>query len=94
MLAHLAPSVLLRSVQHLTVHRWAVGSQQQARRNAMLAATECAQRRIERDEVADYLASRYPDQHPAPRPTHRPAHRPAHGDPGGADRGRLRRSQG
>ncbi len=34
---------------------WPVESQQRARRNAMLAATDCAQRRAERQEVADYL---------------------------------------
>ena len=39
------------------VHRWAVESQQRARRNAMLAATECAQRRAERDEVDDFFAA-------------------------------------
>ena len=37
---------------------WPVAAQQQARRNAMVAATACAQRRIEREEVADILASR------------------------------------
>ena len=39
------------------VHRWAVESQQRARRNAMLAATECAQRRAERDEVDEFFAA-------------------------------------
>lgn len=38
---------------------WPVAAQQQARRNAMVAATACAQRRIEREEVADFLASRH-----------------------------------
>lgn len=44
---------------------WPVTAQQQARRNAMVAATACAQRRIEREEVADFLAARDagPDQH-------------------------------
>ena len=37
---------------------WPVAAQQQARRNAMVAATACAQRRIEREEVADFLRSR------------------------------------
>ena len=37
---------------------WSVDSQQVARRNAMLAATQCAQRRAERQDVADYLADR------------------------------------
>ena len=45
---------------------WAVESQQVARRNAMLAATECAQRRAERRDVEDYLAGRRP---PTPPPT-------------------------
>ena len=37
---------------------WSVESQQVSRRNAMLAATQCAQRRAERQEVADYFAAR------------------------------------
>ncbi|MGA8846328.1 MAG: hypothetical protein WB471_06910 [Nocardioides sp.] len=37
---------------------WPVAAQQQARRNAMVAATACAQRRIEREEVADFLRVR------------------------------------
>jgi len=35
---------------------WPQTSQEQARRNAMLAATACAQRRVERQEVDDYFA--------------------------------------
>lgn len=38
--------------------QWPVESQQQARRNAMLAATAATQRRVEREDVADYLARR------------------------------------
>ena len=38
--------------------RWAVRSQQQARRNAMVATREATRRRIERDEVAAYVAAR------------------------------------
>lgn len=38
---------------------WPVEAQQQARRNAMIAATACAQRRVEREEVDDFLADRY-----------------------------------
>lgn len=38
---------------------WPVASQHHARRNAMLAATACAQRRAEREDVADFLAARY-----------------------------------
>jgi hypothetical protein len=37
---------------------WAVASQHRARRNAMIAATELAQRRAEIDEVEEFLASR------------------------------------
>ena len=40
--------------------RWSVESQQVARRNAMVAATACAQRRAERLEVAEFLAQRHP----------------------------------
>ncbi len=36
---------------------WPASAQQRARRNAMVAATACAQRRIEREEVADFLAT-------------------------------------
>jgi hypothetical protein len=37
---------------------WPQTSQEQARRNAMIAATACAQRRVERQEVDDFFASR------------------------------------
>ncbi|MEO9325054.1 hypothetical protein ABFT23_16285 [Nocardioides sp. C4-1] len=37
------------------VQDWPVASQQQARRNAMVAATACAHRRAEREDVADFL---------------------------------------
>ena len=37
--------------------RWARASQQGARRNAMVASTDLTRRRIERDQVDDYLAS-------------------------------------
>lgn len=40
------------------VRTWSAGSQQRARRNAMLAATDCAQRRAEREDVEDFLARR------------------------------------
>ncbi|WP_139981700.1 hypothetical protein [Nocardioides litoris] len=46
---------------------WPVASQQQARRNAMVAATACAQRRAEREDVADYLAA-LPVRDPAAAP--------------------------
>ncbi|WP_235734681.1 hypothetical protein [Nocardioides alcanivorans] len=39
------------------LQRWAVSSQQTARRNAMLGATECAARRAVRLDVDTYLAS-------------------------------------
>ena len=41
-----------------TISEWPVASQQQARRNAMVAATACAHRRAEREDVASYLAER------------------------------------
>jgi len=41
-----------------TITEWPVASQQQARRNAMVALTACAQRRAEREDVASYLADR------------------------------------
>lgn len=37
---------------------WAQRAQQQARRNAMIALTECTQRRAEREEVERFLADR------------------------------------
>ncbi len=39
--------------------QWSVESQQVARRNAMIAATACAQRRAEREDVEDFLRERY-----------------------------------
>lgn len=57
----LTPSRLLTRPAALAATRvrtWSVGSQQRARRNAMLAATDCAQRRAEREDVEDYLAGR------------------------------------
>jgi hypothetical protein len=36
--------------------RWHVHSQETARRNAMVASTELAQRRFEREEVEEFLA--------------------------------------
>ncbi|CAB4693899.1 MAG: hypothetical protein F2667_03035 [Actinobacteria bacterium] len=49
-----APFIALGDV----AQQWAVQSQQQARRNAMVACTALAQRRAERDEVDDYFAAR------------------------------------
>ena len=48
----------LTLVDHL-VDRWAVSSQLQSRRNAMVAATALTQRRAESLEVEDYLAERF-----------------------------------
>ena len=41
---------------------WSVESQQVSRRNAMLAATQCARRRAERQDVADYFDARKPQR--------------------------------
>ncbi len=40
------------------IAEWPVESQQQARRNAMVALNACARRRAEREDVASYLAGR------------------------------------
>ncbi|MFL6001919.1 MAG: hypothetical protein ACJ72P_03835 [Nocardioides sp.] len=58
---------LIHQLSPLT--RWAVGSQQRSRRNAMLASTTLTQRRSERIEVEDFLASiRGRTASPASRP--------------------------
>jgi hypothetical protein len=41
-----------------TISEWPVASQQQSRRNAMVALTACAHRRAEREDVAAFLADR------------------------------------
>lgn len=41
------------------VRAWPVASQQKARRNAMLACTSLTQRRMERQDVHDFLLSFY-----------------------------------
>ncbi len=46
---------------------WPVESQQRARRNAMLAATDCAQRRAEREEVVEFFEHRAQDPPSLPR---------------------------
>lgn len=52
---------------------WPVASQLQARRNAMIASTACAQRRAERQDVADYLAGlTAPTELAIPRPSGAP----------------------
>jgi hypothetical protein len=40
------------------VRAWPMDSQQTSRRNAMIACTALAQRRAEREDVDDFLASR------------------------------------
>lgn len=72
MFASITPPTLASSARGL-VPRWAVDPQQRARRNAMLAATECAQRRAEREEVETFFAALA-----APREAE-PARRTAHG---------------
>lgn len=47
-----------------SVHRWAVDSQQGARRNAMIASTAMARVRAERDDVEAFLAARSHPQQP------------------------------
>lgn len=52
-------SPLFRTVD--VVRAWPVAAQQQARRNAMKALTECTARRAEREDVERFLAARHPD---------------------------------
>jgi len=47
----------LLSIPLQRLESWAVASQQQARRNAMIASTAAAQRRAELTEVEDFLAA-------------------------------------
>jgi hypothetical protein len=47
-------NLFLRAVN--TVNVWALASQHQARRNAMIASTRLAQRRAERIDVEEFLA--------------------------------------
>ncbi|GAA4374804.1 hypothetical protein [Nocardioides caricicola] len=56
MFTHLFDRTLLRPWG--AVRRWPVESQLGARRNAMIASTVLAQRRAERDDVAEFLAAR------------------------------------
>jgi hypothetical protein len=49
--------LLMAAVQRVLA--WPVESQQTARRNAMLAGTSLTQRRIEHQDVNDFLASFY-----------------------------------
>jgi hypothetical protein len=52
------------------VREWPVASQQRARRNAMLAATACAARRAEREDVEDFLAALTRPVVAPPQPQH------------------------
>ena len=60
-------SLVMAAVQR--VRTWPVESQQTARRNAMLACTSLTQRRMERQDVEDFLHSFYGPSEPqvAPR---------------------------
>ena len=57
----LNPLFAMRSVVIGRVHAWSVGSQQGARRNAMVANTALAARRAERQDVDAYFAALHPD---------------------------------
>ena len=53
------PMHLIPARPRITFHwidGWSVASQQQARRNAMIASTALAQRRAELDDVEEFLA--------------------------------------
>ena len=75
------PRTLLTSAVH-AVRSWPVASQQRSRRNAMLACTSLTQRRMERRDVEDFLASLHPtlpsssaaSSAPDPTPTQAVAH--------------------
>jgi hypothetical protein len=47
----------LLSIPMQRIESWAVASQQQARRNAMIASTAAAQRRAELNDVEDFLVA-------------------------------------
>jgi hypothetical protein len=63
------PNLPLAALVH-DLRTWPQTSQEQARRNAMLAATACAQRRIERQEVEEFFAARVPQAEPDPARIH------------------------
>ena len=67
-----APHVVGRTVD--VVRRWPVHSQQQARRNAMIAATALARRRAELEDVEEFLAALGGAPAPAPEVVARAAH--------------------
>ena len=49
---------LIPASVHTSVRSWSEQAQLQARRNAMLALTECTQRRAEREDVERFLCER------------------------------------
>jgi hypothetical protein len=51
-----------------TAVRWPVESQQRARRNAMVASNALARRRVELDEVEEFLATLVEPEETAGRP--------------------------
>jgi hypothetical protein len=59
------PATPIAALIH-NLRSWPQTSQEQARRNAMLAATACTQRRVERQEVDDYFASLTAPPEPLP----------------------------
>jgi hypothetical protein len=61
-----SPAAPIASLIH-HLRSWPQTSQEQARRNAMLAATACTQRRIERQDVDDYFASLTAPAEPLPQ---------------------------
>ncbi|HWM72184.1 MAG TPA: hypothetical protein VNQ53_00500 [Nocardioides sp.] len=61
-----SPAAPISALIH-SLRSWPQTSQEQARRNAMIAATACAQRRVERQDVDDYFASRTAPADPLPR---------------------------
>ncbi len=65
----LNPLFVVRSAVLDRVHTWSVGSQQGARRNAMLANTALASRRAERQDVDAYLAGLRPQPSAPQLPT-------------------------
>lgn len=69
-------SALVLAASHAldAARAWPVSSQQQARRNAMIAATACAQRRAEHEAVEDFLSAGGSD--PAERTTPGPEETP------------------
>ncbi len=56
-------------ISHLihSLRSWPQTSQEQARRNAMIAATACAQRRVERQDVDAYFAALIAPSEPPPQ---------------------------